>query len=137
MKYESPSKKDFFPYLWILHFCIFSTYAVVFSFFPSISKSHGLSPTATGIIFSFYPMGGLLIGFLTPKLTKKYHKKTLLYFFLVSLGLFVILFGLTKYIENEFLFAVVAALSRFGQVNNKKLLKLKNVHWLYSFNNVN
>lgn len=117
---ESTPKKDFFPYLWVLHFCMFSTYAVALSFFPSISKSKEFSPTTTGIIFSFYPFGGLCIGFLTTKLTKRYTKKALLYFFLILLGLFLILFGMTKYIGNQFLFLLLSVISRFGQVKKRK-----------------
>jgi predicted MFS family arabinose efflux permease len=112
------TKNAFFPYLWVLHFCMFSTYGVALSFFPSISKAHELSPVATGIIFSVYPLGGLIIGVIIPNITRKYAKRNILYFFFSLLSFFIILFGLNNYIENKTYFFFVAVLSRFGQVKN-------------------
>lgn len=76
-------KPNFFPFLFLLNLSTFTTYGIALAFFPSISKAHSLSSTITGLIFSFYPMGGIFLSFILPKLLLRYKKKSLLYFFQV------------------------------------------------------
>lgn len=104
-----------FSSLIFLNFLSFLTYGIPIAFFPSIAKSKGASAFMVGIIFSMYPIGAFIFGFLVGKMLCKWDKKNFIISSQIFMGVFILLFGYSYLFSWNLLFIMVALISRTGQ----------------------
>ena len=98
-----------------LNFLSFSTYGLPIAFFPKEAKNRGISAFVVGIIFSMYPLGGFIFGFIVGKMLNTWRRERMILYSQLLMGISIVIFGLANLISGSFFFIIITLITRAMQ----------------------
>ena len=107
------NKSFLFLCLYFYIFMVFSIYSVPILLFPILAATQSTTTYFTAIVLSAFPLGSFPASLIAGKWLKFYKKYKVLFVAHVFFSFTILTFGLLNFIDDPYLFFIVAFFSRF------------------------